>query len=71
MNFKFDNVYKVGLINFFLHTVFLSAGFNDLLSAPRVEFFEINSLWGIITATIFLAEIPTGVIADKSAGKNQ
>lgn len=69
MNFKFDNVYKVGLINFFSTLYFYLPVLTIYYQRRGLNFLEINSLWGIITATIFLAEIPTGVIADKIGRK--
>jgi MFS family permease len=34
-----------------------------------MSFIQINSLWGIITASIFFSEIPTGLFADKYGRK--
>src|SRR3990167_11437658 len=64
-----DNVYKVALINFFSSLYFYLPVLTIYYQRRGLNFVQINSLWGIITATIFLAEIPTGVIADKIGRK--
>ena len=66
---KLNNVYKVGLINFFSALYFYLPVLTIYYQRRGLNFIQINSLWGIITATIFLAEIPTGVIADKIGRK--
>lgn len=69
MFLKLNNVYKVGLIHFFSSLYFYLPVLTIYYQRRGLNFLQINSLWGIITATIFLAEIPTGVIADKIGRK--
>ena len=69
MALKLSNVYKVGLIHFFSSLYFYLPVLTIYYQRRGVNFIQINSLWGIITATIFLAEIPTGVLADKIGRK--
>jgi len=69
MALRLNNVYKVALINFFSSLYFYLPVLTIYYQRRGLNFVQINSLWGIITATIFLAEIPTGVIADKIGRK--
>lgn len=69
MALKLNNIYKVGLIHFFSTLYFYLPVLTIYYQRRGLNFLQINSLWGIITATIFLAEIPTGVIADKIGRK--
>ena len=69
MKLKFNNVYKVGLIQFFSSLYFYLPVLTIYYQRRGLNFVQINSLWGIITATIFLTEIPTGLIADKIGRK--
>lgn len=65
----FDNVKKVALINFFASLYFYLPVLTIYYQSRGLNFVQINSLWGIITGTIFLSEVPTGVIADKIGRK--
>ncbi|MBU1085374.1 MAG: MFS transporter [Candidatus Beckwithbacteria bacterium] len=69
MKLKFNNVYKVALIQFFSSLYFYLPVLTIYYQRRGLNFVQINSLWGIITASIFLAEIPTGIIADKIGRK--
>ncbi|MBI5356483.1 MFS transporter [Candidatus Collierbacteria bacterium] len=66
---KFDNVSKISLISFFSSLYFYLPILTIYYQQKSLNFVQINSLWGIITGTIFLAEIPTGLIADKIGRK--
>lgn len=65
----FDNISKISLISFFSALYFYLPILTIYYQQRGLDFIQINSLWGIITGTIFLAEIPTGVIADKIGRK--
>ncbi|MDP3983062.1 MAG: MFS transporter [bacterium] len=60
-----DNPKKVALISFFSSLYFYLPILTIYYQRRGLDFVQINFLWGIITATIFLAEVPTGIIADK------
>lgn len=66
---KFDNISKISLISFFSSLYFYLPILTIYYQQKSLNFIQINSLWGIITGTIFLAEIPTGLIADKIGRK--
>lgn len=63
------NIHKLALIGFFSSLYFYLPVLTIYYQSRGLNFVQINLLWGIITATIFLAEIPTGVIADKLGRK--
>ncbi len=69
MSWKFDNLTKVSLLSFFAALYFYLPILTIYFQQKGLNFVQINSLWGIITATIFLAEIPTGLLADKIGRK--
>ena len=66
---RFDNISKISLINFFSSLYFYLPILTIYYQQKNLNFIQINSLWGIITGTIFLSEIPTGLIADKIGRK--
>jgi len=66
---KFDNISKISLISFFSSLYFYLPILTIYYQQKSLNFIQINSLWGIITGTIFLSEIPTGLIADKIGRK--
>ena len=62
---KIDNITLLILVKFltslyfyipYMTLYFLGLGFN---------YIQINSIWGIIVFTMFLAEVPTGILADR------
>ncbi|MEK7633807.1 MAG: MFS transporter [Patescibacteria group bacterium] len=66
---KFDNISKIALINFFSTLYFYLPILTIYYQQRNLNFVQINSLLGIITASIFFAEIPTGLLADKFGRK--
>lgn len=68
-NLKWDNPLKIGLIAFFSSLYFYLPILTIYYQRRGLNYFQINSLTGIIIGTIFLAELPTGVIADKLGRK--
>lgn len=69
MERKFDNIAILHLIKFFSSLYFYHQVISLYLRARGLNFVEINSLWGIIVGVQALAEVPTGVIADKLGRK--
>lgn len=69
MTVKTNNITKVALIQFFSSLYFYLPILTIYYQQRGLDFIQINSLWGIITGTIFLAEIPTGIIADRIGRK--
>jgi len=67
---KLNNVSKIALIYFFTTLYFYSPIQTLYLQGRGFNLIQINSIWSIIVATSFLADIPTGILADK-IGKKQ
>jgi MFS family permease len=66
---KFDNIAILHLIKFLSSLYFYHQVISLYLQARGLDFVEINSLWGIIVGVQALAEVPTGVIADRLGRK--
>lgn len=64
-----NNAQKIALIVFFSSLYFYSHVGTLYLQARGLNLFEVNSLQAILMAALFLAEAPTGVIADKLGRK--
>jgi MFS family permease len=63
------NVTKLAFA-YFLSTLYFYVPVYTLYLQDRgLNFIQINSLWGIIVGTMFLAEVPTGLIADRIGRK--
>ncbi len=60
----FTNTHKVALISFFSALYFYSHVGTLYLQARGLNFLQITSIGSIIMFTIFIAEVPTGVVAD-------
>ncbi len=67
---KLNNVSKIALIYFFTTLYFYAPIQTLYLQGRGFNLVQINSIWSIIVATSFLADIPTGILADK-IGKKQ
>lgn len=66
---KISNTHKIALITFF-SSLYLYGHIGTLyLQERNLSLLEVSSIWSIIVGTIFLAEVPTGVIADKIGRK--
>jgi MFS family permease len=63
------NVTKLGLAYFFATLYFYIPVSPLYLQSKGLNFVQINSLWGIIVGTMFLTEVPTGIIADRIGRK--
>ncbi len=63
------NITKLQLIYFFSTLYFYIPVGTLYLRSRELTYLQINSLWGIIVFTMFLTEVPTGVIADRIGHK--
>jgi MFS family permease len=67
--FGWGNVTKLALA-YFLSTLYFYIPVGTLyLRGKGLNYVQINSLWGIIVGTMFLTEVPTGIIADRVGRK--
>ncbi|MBN2046387.1 MAG: MFS transporter [Anaerolineaceae bacterium] len=64
------NVTRLTLIYFFSTLYFYVPVGTLYLQSKGLNYLMVNSIWGIIVGTMFLAEIPTGMIADRVGRKN-
>ena len=66
---RLTNAHKIALITFF-SSLYLYGHIGTLyLQARNLSLLQASSIWSIIVLTIFLAEVPTGVLADKIGRK--
>lgn len=65
-----NNAAKIALISFFSGLYFYSHVGTLYLQERGLTLFQANSIGSIIIGTIFLAEVPTGVLADRIGRKN-
>jgi MFS family permease len=63
------NIAILHLISFFSSLYFYHQIITLYFLQRGLNYVEINSLWGIITASKAIAEVPTGIIADKIGRK--
>ncbi|MCP4540551.1 MAG: MFS transporter [Chloroflexi bacterium] len=63
------NVTKLALAYFFSTLYFYIPVSTLYLRGRGLSYVQINSLWGIIVGTMFLTEIPTGMLADRLGRK--
>ena len=66
---RWDNITKVSLIYFFSSLYFYLPVLTIYYQQRGLSFLQIGTLWGITTFTVFFAEIPTGLFADKFGRK--
>lgn len=59
------NITKLALAYFFSTLYFYIPVGTLYLRSKNLSYVQINSLWGIIVFTMFLAEVPTGMLADR------
>jgi len=64
------NVTKLAIAYFFATLYFYIPVGTLYLQSKNLDYVQINSLWGIIVGTMFLTEVPTGVIADRLGRKH-
>ena len=66
---RLTNVHKVALITFF-SSLYLYGHVGTLyLQARSLNLLQASSIWSVIVLTIFVAEVPTGIVADKIGRK--
>lgn len=66
---RLSNVHKIAAITFFSSLYFYSHVGTLYLQERGLTLFQVNSISAIIIGTIFLAEVPTGLIADRIGRK--
>jgi MFS family permease len=64
-----DNVKKLAIVTFFSNLYFYNHIGTLYQQTRGLNLLEVSSIWSIILCTIFLAEVPTGVLADKVGRK--
>ena len=67
--FGWGNITKLALVYFFSTLYFYIPVGTLYLQSKNLDYVQINSLWGIIVLTMFLTEVPTGIIADRIGHK--
>lgn len=67
--FGWNNETKLA-VAYFCATLYFYIPVSTLyLQSKSLDYVQINSLWGIIVGTMFLTEVPTGVVADRLGRK--
>ena len=66
---KLDNTKKVAVLTFFSNFYFYNHIGTLYLQTRGLNLLQVSSMWSIIVGTIFIAEVPTGVLADKIGRK--
>lgn len=67
--FRFNEVTKLSLMNFFLNLFFLSPIVVFFYQQRGLNYFQILALESVLVLFIFLFEVPTGIFADKFGRK--
>ena len=67
--FGWGNISKLALAYFFSTLYFYAPVGTLYLQGRGLSLMQINSIWSIIVATMFLSEIPTGLLADRIGHK--
>ena len=68
--FGWGNVTKLAMAYFFATLYFYIPIGALYLQSKNLNYTQINSLWGIIVGTMFLTEVPAGIIADRLGRKH-
>jgi MFS family permease len=63
------NVTRLAISYFFATLYFYTPVGTLYLQSKNLNYVQINSLWGLIVGTMFLAEVPTGIFADRLGRK--
>jgi MFS family permease len=66
---SYSNEEKLAVITFFQNFYLYNHVGALYLQTRGLSLLEINSIWSIIVGTVFLAEVPTGILADKIGRK--
>jgi len=67
--FGLGNIGRLSLAYFFSTLYFYAPVGTLYLQGRGLSLLQINSIWSLIVATMFLAEIPTGILADRIGHK--
>ena len=67
--FGWGNVTKLAMAYFFATLYFYIPVGTLYLQGKNLNYVQINSLWGVIVGTMFLTEVPAGIIADRLGRK--
>lgn len=67
--FGWSNITRLAIVYFFSTLYFYAPVATLYLQGRGLSYVQINSLWGIIVGTMFLTEIPTGMLADRLGRK--
>ncbi len=67
--FGWGNITKLVLTHFFASLYFYAPVGTLYLQGKGLNYVQINSMWGIIMGTMFLTEVPAGIIADRMGRK--
>lgn len=63
--FNWNNIHKIILIKLLTSLYFYSPYMTLFFLGRGFNYVQINSIWGIIVFTMFLMEVPTGILADR------
>jgi MFS family permease len=63
--FDWGNITKLAIVYFFSTLYFYAPVGTLYLQSRNLNYVQINSLWGIIVGTMFVTEVPTGIMADR------
>lgn len=66
---EMDNTKKLAIVTFFCNLYFYNHIGTLYLQTRGLSLLQVSSMWSIIVGTIFLAEVPTGILADKIGRK--
>jgi MFS family permease len=67
--FGWGNVTKLAIAYFFSTLYFYIPVGTLYLQSKNLNYTQINSLWGIIVGTMFVTEVPAGIVADRLGRK--
>lgn len=62
---KLNNIHRIILIKLLTSLYFYSPYMTLFFLGRGFNYVQINSIWGIIVFTMFLMEVPTGILADR------
>ncbi len=66
---QWDNVAKLAVVHFFAALYFYAPAGTLYLRSRGLSYVQTNSMWGIIVTTMFLTEVPAGLLADRLGRK--
>ncbi len=66
---QWDNLAKLAVIHFFTSLYFYAPAGTLYLRSRGLNYVQTNSMWGIIVTTMFLTEVPAGLLADRLGRK--